>query len=335
MGTFFPMTDDPNARNSVTEGAARLATLLTGGETGVRDPSGSDLEFEPSLVIRPLKRRGAPPEVWAVDGGQALVADAKCVQLYVTRTARVRWAAGRCVLEEEGELRAHVLGLGQSRKALASSGAPAPADSAVDVNLLRDWGEWEAVAGCVGESPAGSMVLVDGDLQPDWRIPSTWLGSLLATAAERGVTIAGVTKHTSLSWGSAPLLGVLEARAADELGPRACWWAPVARTRGDVGAGIHVLVARMDPDARYAFRVDVPAGSEAESVLGSLSALCDDAAFPGYPYPLSVADRIAACTPAVRDDALARVFEVFDEQGVPVEVRERALEDRHRYMERY
>jgi hypothetical protein len=69
-------------------------------------------------------------------------------------------------------------------------------------------------------------------------------------------------------------------------------------------------------------------------VLGQLSALADDAAFPGYPYPLSVADRLAACPGWLRDDVRSRLSEYLDRAGVPAEVQERAFADRHRLMER-
>lgn len=323
---------------SIRAAGTRLAELLTGGGTGLRDPGGGvALEFEPELVLRPLTRMAAPAEVWAVDGGQALVADARCLQVYATRAARVRWRpdAGS-VQEDEGPLRAWLLGLGEERRALVESGAPVAEGSPVDVNLLRDWGEWQMVAACVEEAAAheGALVLVDGDLQPDWRIPASWLSALMARAAARGVFLVGVTKHTSLSWGGAPLLGVIEGRAGAQLGERSCWWVPVGRTRPDVGPGIQVVVARLDPDARYAFRVDLPASCEPAAVLGALSALADDAAFPGYPYPLTVADRLAACSGFVRDEVWSQIEEVFDGAGVPLDVRERAFADRHRLMER-
>jgi hypothetical protein len=204
----------------------------------------------------------------------------------------------------------------------------------VDVHLLRDWEEWQTVARCVSECDPGGMVLVDGDLQPDWRIPSSWLTELLATAAARRVTVVGVTKHSSLSRGGAPLLGWLEREAESGLGRRACWWVPVARTRPDVGPGIQVVAARLDPDARFAFRVDLPAGLDAHTVLGGLSALCDDAAFPGYPYPLSVADRLAACPAWVRDEVWDRMQAGLDGAGVAPDIQDRAFADRHRLMER-
>lgn len=315
--------------------ATRLAALLTGGPKTLTDPSGIDLVFEDELVIAPLRRLPPPADVWAVDGGQALVADARTVAVYVTRAATVRWQEGACTVEDEGVLEHHLLGAGEGRAALAASGAPVAPDSAVDVNLLRDWAEWRAVSAAVEAAAPGAMVLVDGDLQPDWRIPSAWLASLLGTAAARQVTVCGVTKHSSLARGGAPLVGWLEARAEAALGPRARWWTKVATTRTDLGgAGLGVMVARLDPDARFAFRVDLPAGADPAATLGSLSALGDDAAFPGYPYPLSVADRLAACPGWVRDEAWARLQEGFDAAGLPQELRDRAFTDRHRLMER-
>ena len=71
-----------------------------------------------------------------------------------------------------------------------------------------------------------------------------------------------------------------------------------------------------------------------EQALGALSGLCDDAAFPGYPYPLSVADGLAACPGWVRSDVRIQLDELLDRAGVPPEVRDRAFTDRHSLMER-
>jgi hypothetical protein len=304
--------------SSLEAAAERLAALLTGVSTELAEPTGrSDLEFLGEVTVRPLERAAPPDDVWAVDGGQCLVADARCIQLVATRAARVRYRDGACVEEDEGELQATVVVPG----------------GAADINLLRDQGEWEAIARCVDEADPGALVLVDGDLQPDWRVPSTFLGSLLDRAAERGVVLAGVTKRSSLARGGAPLLGWLEREAETLLGPRVMWWAPVGRTRSDVG-GFQVVAARLDPDARFAFRIDVPLGVDVEPVLASLSALCDDAAFPGYPYPLSVADRVAACPGWLRAELRYQLDDHFDRAGVPLEVRERAFADRHDLMER-
>src|SRR5207253_1431592 len=83
--------------------------------------------------------------------------------------------------------------------------------TSVDANLLRDRWEWDAVERCVEEAEAGALVLVDGDLVPDWRIPSMFVAELLERAAARGVLVAGVTKHSSLARGGAPLVDQLAA----------------------------------------------------------------------------------------------------------------------------
>lgn len=330
------MADDSGPDESIDRVAARLSALLGGADGGLQDPTGRDLVFETRLSIQPLTVAGSgPAQAWAVDGGQSLVADARCLQVYATRASRVCWSAGAAVIEESLPLRIWLVGLGESAAARSALEAPVAPDCFVDVNLLREWGEWSAAAGCVAEASPGSLVLVDGDLAPDWRIAPDWLPQLFDVAADRGVTMIGVTKHTSLSWGGAPLLAVIERLAEEHLGDRAIWWAPVARTSPSVGPGVQVVVARLDPQARFAFRVDLPGDADVPAALSALATLCDDAAFPGYPYPLSIADRLASCPPWIRDDVWSRIDEEFDRAGVPLDVRDRAFTDRHRLMERY
>jgi hypothetical protein len=325
-----PLVERSSSLGSAVE---RLAALLTGGGTGLADPAGNRLEFEAEIRLQPLVRAAAPPaDVWAVDGGQAVVADARCLQLVVARAARVCFREAACEVEDEGELRTWLLGGEENRaEAAAGLGLGVATDAAVDLNLLRDSEEWLAVDRCVEEAAPGAVVLVDGDLETDWRIPPSWLADLLTRAAARDVTVAAVTKRSSLARGGAPLLGNLEMEAAATFGPRARWWALLAHSR----AGAHVVAARLDPDARFAFRVDVSPGADPEEALASLAALSDDAGFPGYPYPLTVADRLAACPPWLRQDTWFELEDLLERAGVPLEVRERAFADRHLLMERF
>ncbi|MGH9264440.1 MAG: DNA double-strand break repair nuclease NurA [Acidimicrobiales bacterium] len=327
---MLPTATLPSA--SLQTAAQRLAALLTGAGGGLADPGGGHLEFDAEVRLRPLSRAASPPaEVWAVDGGQAVVADARCLQLVVARAARTCFRYGMCEVEEEGELRAFLLGGGENRAVAAGLGLGIAEDATVDLNLLRDHQEWVLVDRCVEEAAPGALVLVDGDLETDWRVPPSWLSDLLGRAAAGKVVVAAVTKRSSLSRGGAPLLGALEMEAGRDLGPRAMWWAPVARSR----AGARVVAARLDPDAPYAFRVDVSPGADPEEVVSRLASVCDDAGFPGYPYPLTVADRLAACPPWLRQDTWYELDELLDRAGVPAEVRERAFADRHDLMERF
>ncbi|HUF32704.1 MAG TPA: hypothetical protein VMN58_05805 [Acidimicrobiales bacterium] len=326
------------ASTTLERAAARLADLLTGTATTITEPRphpGAALELFDQVSLRPLARTEAPVECWAVDGGQSVVADARCLQLLVTRAARVRYADGACTLEDDGTLRATLLG-GEAERAAAVEALDVVGmdpTTSVDINLVRDRWEWEAVERCVADATPGALVLVDGDLQPDWRMPSTFLAELLAEAAARGVTLVGVTKHSSLASGGAPLLGRLEREAEASFGERSMWWAPVGRTRADVG-GVTIVAARLDPDAPFSFRIDLPATAEPEAVLGPLAAVADDAAFPGYPYPLSVADGLAACPGWLRAEVRHELDSLFDLAGVPTDVRRRAFADRHDLMER-
>jgi hypothetical protein len=317
---------------TIEEVAERLAGVLLGGDLQISDTEGRELVFEDRIGPLPFEPAPAPVEVWAVDGGQALVADARCLQVYVTRAARVCFRDGLSAVEDDTALRAHLLG-GDTRALARQLGLEDSA--AVDVNVLRDWAEWAALAVCVDEAAPGAVLLVDGDLIPDWRLAPSLAADVIARAAERSCIVAAVTKHSSLARGGAPLVGQLELEAERVLGPRTRWWAPVARTRaGSAWPDIQVVIARLDPDARYAFRIDLPGGVDAPAVLGALAGVADDAAFPGYPYPLSVADRLAACPSWLRQEAWLALDACLDEAGVPPEVRERAFADRHRLMER-
>ena len=319
---------------TLEQAAAHLAALLLAPAGGLRDATDSDLKFEEIVEPRPLAAQPPPHEVWAVDGGQALVADARCVQVYVTRAGRARFADGRCTLEDEGELRAFVVGGSAAREAaLASLGVEGiDPKSSVDVNLVRDRWEWEAAARCVAEAEPGALVLIDGDLEADWRLPAVVVRGVLDGAAERDVLVAAVTKHSSLSRGGAPLLSQLELQAEASFGPRARWWAPVAHSR--TGRGVQVVAARLDPDARFAFRIDLAAGVDPAQALGRIAAVADDAAFPGYPYALAVADRLAACPGWLRAEAWLQLDDLLGRAGVAPAVRERAFTDRHRLLER-
>ena len=90
--------------------------------------------FEDRIELQPLLRRGCPTDMWAVDGGQSVVADARCLQMIVTRASRIRWRNGVCVVEDEGALMPTLLGCGGERLAIAPFGLPVRSESTVDIN---------------------------------------------------------------------------------------------------------------------------------------------------------------------------------------------------------
>ncbi len=317
--------------------ADRLAAILGSPSGVVADGDDGDLIIDGDLVPRVLTPAAAPArEVWAVDGGQALVRDARCLQVYVVRAGRCCFVDRVATVEDEGELRAHLIGIGQRGVELArvDGGLHLPANTAIDINLLRERVEWDGIERTLGEAAPGALVLVDGDLRPDPRLPLGWVTELLADATARGITVVGVTKHTSLSRGGAPLIGQLEREADLALGPRSRWWASVGHSAAERGVPFTVVAARLDPDAAYSFRLDIAEGIDPEVAIAQVACVSDDAAFPGYPYPLTVADRLAACPPWLREEAWMTLEEHLRMAGVPGDVLHRAFDDRHRSMER-
>ena len=77
-------------------------------------------------------------------------------------------------------------GEAEERRDRAGDGRMHGADAHLDLLLgLFD------VARSVEQADMGGVVLVDGDLVPDWRVPSSWLASLLDRAADRFAALRG------------------------------------------------------------------------------------------------------------------------------------------------
>ena len=238
------------------------------------------------------------------------MADARCLQVLRDPGGPVRWQDGAATLEDEGELRAHLLGCGEERAARwPPLGAPVAGRQRRRRQPAPGLGRVARPCPRPSTTPSrGALVLVDGDLQPDWRIPPTWLAELLDRADAPGRDPGRASPSTRRCPGAAPRCSASSSgRPSAALGPRAMWWAPVAPTRPDVGPGLQVVVARLDPDARFSFRVDLPAGADPAAALGRHRRPVRRRRLPRLPLPLTVADRLAACPGWVRDDVWDRI----------------------------
>ncbi len=97
--------------------------------------------------------------------------------------------------------------------------------------------------------------------------------------------LAGLSKTSSLLTEQ----GVSASAELLARSPRDCWYALLGSVNGVV-----VGVARLQPGCERAFRLDVLGGEEeALRAARALALLSGDAAFPGYPYPLVEAHRLA------------------------------------------
>jgi hypothetical protein len=283
-----------------------------------------------------------PGVVWAIDGGSCLVADARSFSVAAHRVARVRFAGGKTELVEAPALELTTVSRGRleriAREALAELGEsperlpelPRPVDA------IRGWAEWRDVGRTIREAGSGDLVMVDGSLHGGLLVPPAAVRRVHEEAVDRGVTLVGVVKASTLYWGrDAPLVTLLKRRGDRELGPRA-WAARISTDPvfGRLYVG-EIFVAHLAPTAPYAFRVDLARGhAEPEEVLGRLTGLAGDPAFVGYPYPLARAHQAARITGyAVAD--LRRAFRVaLVRAGLPEDDIEVLFEDFHIVLNR-
>jgi hypothetical protein len=204
------------------------------------------------------------------------------------------------------------------------------------VDALREWAEWGEVRRTVAQADAGDLVLVDGSLHGGPLVPPVVVRKVHAEAIERGVSLAGVVKASTLYWGRhAPLVTLLKRRGDRELGhTRWCVQIstdPVFR-RLYIG---DIFVAHLAPTASYAFRVDVADGpAPAAEVLGRLASLAGDPAFVGYPYPLARAHQAARVTGYAVADVRRAFRDALGRQGLAEDDIEVLFQDFHDVLNR-
>jgi hypothetical protein len=284
-----------------------------------------------------------PGTMWAIDGGSCLLADGRSFQVAGYRSARVRFRGGVTDLVESPPLTVRALSTEEMerfyREELELMDVEVPdrvPDIPRPVDFLRECAEWRLVRDTVLGAGRGDLVLVDGSLHGGPWISSDFVRTTHQTAVDRGVSLAGVVKASTLFWGrNAPLVTLIKRRGDREIGPRP-WSARIstdpAFARLYVG---EIFVAHLAPTAHHAFRVDVArGGAEAGEVLARLAGCADDAAFVGYPYPLARAHRAARVSGyAVAD--LRRTFrDALSRRGMAEDDIETLFQDFHEILNR-
>ncbi len=324
---------------------------------GLLDDPGSDIrvaDVQPELgedlvvrghpdafELRPLAARETGA-VWAIDGGSCVVADGRSFSVAAYRVARVGFSGGATGLVESPALEVIALSGDRlrsvAREALAEleeSPEQLP-DLSRPVDALREWAEWREVQRTVREAEGDDLVLVDGSLRGGPLVPAAFLRRVHAEAVERGVSLAGVVKASTLFWGrNAPLVTLLKRRGDRELG--AVPWAVRISTDpvfGRLYVG-EILVAHLAPTAPYAFRVDVARGpADPFEVLGRLVELARDPAFVGYPYPLARAHQAARVTGFAVADVRRAFREALSRAGMREDDIEVLFQDFHVVLNR-
>ncbi|NMB79334.1 MAG: DNA double-strand break repair nuclease NurA [Methanomicrobiales archaeon] len=252
---------------------------------------------------------GPSGTVTAVDGSDAMVVEGGSMAVAAIRAARTTFAgndrAGRSTTpltlvtigpgrhnQDFDRLYQECFGV-QPHKGLDNSD-PERASA-----VLRDTLEYWVIAESARTAPAGSLLLIDGALRVSSQNHEPVLADIIRTAQDRNVLLAGVAKRTRATWGGGhPLLPALRG-LADQLGVQGPWWTRIEHhlldhTEYRQGRHGDIYVASLHPKVSRPLKMELPKGTEEETVAATMQALAacaDDGRIPGYPYPLLDAHR--------------------------------------------
>jgi hypothetical protein len=157
--------------------------------------------------------------------------------------------------------------------------------------LVRKLAELKLASSIIEQLPTNSYVILDGHLQSNNMYELNALREIFEKARSSGVTVAGVCKTNSmiLDTGHAAIPALMRQALLESW-----YYHPIAvSSRQDHQAT--VAVAKLHPKSDYAFRIDLFDQQEPllPQLIGVLAEQSTDAAFLGYPYGLTEADRFA------------------------------------------
>ncbi len=265
-----------------------------------------------------------PATMAFIDGGNAELSSGPNFSLHFIRTAAV---IGKKIVQEEafclvravqenGKLvyRTELLGIEGIRLPTIDLYEPSLAEGNHRVQpsrvaeLARTLAELRLAAWVMPELPKGAFLVRDGDLHAHTLYEQNSLRELYERARIQGVTVAGVSKTSMLLMDTGH--GALPFLMAK--GPVTAWYYhPIATsTRPDHQAS--VCVAKLHARARHAFRIDIHDEHLPflQDLMVQLATESQDAAFLGYPYGLTEADRYARISEDERALLRAKI-EVF------------------------
>lgn len=167
-------------------------------------------------------------------------------------------------------------------------------------SISRRFAEWHIAEKIVlNELDKGDIVVLDGTLQTNFKNEEKYMSKLFKAAKDKGVIISGFSKTSGLLTDTGlSLLGAVDKIASDHRVEHE-WYYPIAEASSlDHNAVILAvkLCAGSNRIYRYEIQGDCFKGMneiELNEVLSELVYNSCDVTFPGYPYGLVDADRLA------------------------------------------
>ncbi len=291
--------------------------------------------------------------VAAVDGSNSMILEAGLYSIAAVRAVVSCFAGGRREFLSATPIRLVRLGMENEVEDFISIyercfGSPPesglPGDDRSDaVGVIRDTLEHSAALHALDRIGAGDLLLLDGGLRVSHASHRPVLNDLLVKAGANGALVAGVSKHSTVTWGDGLPLVLSVDRYARRCGIRPPYYVRIPeelmdRHRyGQWQRGV-VYVAKLHPRTPRAFKIEVPDYADEKAVRDTFqacAAYADDGRIPGYPYPLLDAHRKVRITEDIRENIYNDLIAEMNRTGMNREDFVQLFGDYHDEFNRY
>jgi len=153
--------------------------------------------------------------------------------------------------------------------------------------VVRKFAEYKMAEKMLDLLGKGDLLVKDGALENEVTFEEEYLSRLAEKAANKEVSVCGVSKTTNLLTDTGHSASV----ALNKMAPITKWlYSPAAETKESI-----VSFAKMHYLAQQVYRIDTNKSNllSTEQVIALLAKESNDLAFPGYPYGLIEADLFA------------------------------------------
>ncbi len=192
-------------------------------------------------------------------------------------------------------------------------------------SAARAFAEWNLARHVINEELEDGDILVrDGTLQTTTTNESKYANSTYRAAVKNGVIFTGLSKTSSLFTTTGyPLLSSISKLAESTSFKDGSWFYHPIVVISHPDHRAEMFTVRLHKVSEYIFRFEifrdqfqVMSMDEVESVIGALAANAHDITFPGYPYGLVEADRLARVTGHERDSKEVQFMSVSAAAGL-------------------
>ncbi len=201
------------------------------------------------------------------------------------------------------------------------------------LGALRKLAEESAASKCLDDLGEGDLLLLDGALRGD---AYGFLQDMIRESENKGISIASVSKATSLLWrGGANLSAVVRSRG-DNLHRNKSWYAKVGSVGQDQNKSWlgDIYIARLNPYSDLTFRIDLSRSNSKKpsEVFSGLSKLATDPFFIGYPYPLAAVHQMVRLSEDELYGFMMRLQDIALRKGVDQSRWDLLFADYHRVL---